>query len=45
MGAEIEGIYRNDSYELPVSAIREMIANAVVHRSYVDKSCIQVSIF
>ena len=45
MGAEIGGIYRNDSYELPVSAIREMIANAVVHRSYVDKSCIQVSIF
>lgn len=45
MGAEIDGIYRSDSYELPVSAIREMIANAVIHRSYLDKSCIQVSIF
>ena len=45
MGAEIGGIYRSDSYELPISAVREMIANAVVHRSYVDKSCIQVSIF
>ncbi len=45
MGAEINGIYRTDVYELPVSAIREMIANAVVHRSYLDKSCIQVCIF
>ena len=45
MGVEIDGIYRSDSYELPVSAIREMIANAVIHRSYLDKSCIQVSIF
>ncbi|MCM1253689.1 MAG: putative DNA binding domain-containing protein [Clostridium sp.] len=45
MGAEIDGIYRSDAYELPISAIREMIANAVIHRSYLDKSCIQVSIF
>lgn len=44
MGAEISGIYRADSYELPISAIREMVANAVVHRSYLDKSCIQVCI-
>ncbi len=44
-GADIEGIYRNDSYELPASAIREMIANAVVHRSYLDNSCIQVCIY
>lgn len=45
LGAEIDGIYRSDSYELPISAIREMIANAVIHRSYLDKSCIQVCIF
>ncbi|MCM1387464.1 MAG: putative DNA binding domain-containing protein [Bacillus sp. (in: Bacteria)] len=45
MGADIDGIYRSDAYELPISAIREMIANAVIHRSYLDKSCIQVSIF
>ena len=44
-GAEIEGIFRNDSYELPPSAIREMVTNAVTHRSYLDRSCIQVSIF
>lgn len=45
MGAEIGGIYRTNVYELPISAIREMIANAVVHRSYLDNSCIQVCIF
>ena len=45
MGAEIGGVYRTDSYELPTSAIREMVANAVVHRSYLDKSCVQVCIF
>lgn len=45
MGAEIDGVYRSDLYELPISAIREMVANAVVHRSYLDKSCVQVCIF
>ena len=45
MGAEIEGEYRKDVYELPISAIRETIANAVLHRSYLDKSCIQVCIY
>jgi predicted HTH transcriptional regulator len=45
MGAEIEGEYRKDVYELPISAIREMIANAVLHRSYLDKSCVQVCIY
>ena len=40
MGTEIEGEYRKDVYELPISAIREMIANAVLHRSYLDKSCV-----
>lgn len=45
MGANIEGLYRSDVYELPIIAIREMIANAVLHRSYLDRSCIQVCIF
>lgn len=44
-GAEIEGIFRNDCYELPPSAIREMVTNAVAHRSYLDRSCIQISVF
>ena len=44
-GAVIEGLYRQDVYELPVSSIREIITNAVLHRSYVDPASIQVSIY
>lgn len=43
--AQINGIVRRDVYELPVRAIREAITNAVTHRSYLDDSCIQVSVF
>lgn len=45
LSAEIEGIVRKDSYELPIGAIREMIVNAVCHRSYMDNSCVQVAIY
>lgn len=45
LGAKIEGIVRVDSYELPISAIRELIVNAVTHRSYVDEGCVQIAIF
>ena len=44
-GAIIEGLYRRDIYELPTSSIREMIINAVLHRSYLAESCIQVSLY
>lgn len=45
LGAEIEGIVRKDSYELPIGAIREMIVNAVCHRNYMDNSCVQVAVY
>lgn len=45
MGAIIAGLYRQDVYELPVSSIREAITNGVAHRSYLDDSCMQVSIY
>ena len=45
MGAEINGVYRSEEYELPVKAVREMVANAVVHRSYLDEACVQVCVF
>ena len=45
LGAEINGVYRSEEYELPIKAIREMVANAVVHRSYLDEACVQVCIF
>lgn len=38
-------MFRRDTFELPIHAIREMIANAVAHRSYLDDSTIQVSIY
>ena len=45
LGAKIEGLHRKESYELPVRTIRELITNAVVHRSYLDESCIQVCVY
>ncbi|MBR6245696.1 putative DNA binding domain-containing protein [bacterium] len=45
LGADIVGIHTVDVYELPVWSIREMIANAVVHRSYLAESCVQVSVY
>lgn len=45
LGAEINGLVRKDTYELPVAAIREMIVNAVCHRNYMDNSCIQVAVY
>ena len=45
LGAEINGVYRSEEYELPISAVREMIANAIVHRSYLDESCVQICVF
>ena len=43
--AVIDGLYRRDCYELPTKSIREIIANACMHRSYLDSSSIQVSIY
>lgn len=36
MGMTIKGMYRQDVYELPTDSIRELIANAVAHRSYLE---------
>lgn len=45
MGMRIQGIYRQDVYELPTDSVREIIANAVAHRSYLEPGNIQVAIF
>ena len=45
MGMEIKGMYRQDVYELPTDSIREVIANAVAHRSYLEPGNIQVALF
>lgn len=44
-GMKIDGIYRQDVYELPIDSIRELIANAVAHRSYLDPVNIQVALY
>ena len=45
MGAEFGGLYRRDVYELPIDSIRELIANAVSHRSYLDPGKVQVALY
>ena len=45
MGSRIDGVYRKDIYELPIDSVREMIANAVCHRSYVRHGKIQVALY
>ncbi|MDO4429271.1 MAG: ATP-binding protein [Atopobiaceae bacterium] len=45
LGARIEGLYREDYYEIPRTAIREAIVNAVVHRDLQASSCVQVALY
>ncbi|MEG0959974.1 MAG: ATP-binding protein [Erysipelotrichaceae bacterium] len=45
LGSRIEGVARQDFYELPIKAIREIISNAVCHRSYLTPGKIQVALF
>lgn len=45
MGAEFGGLLRRDVYELPIDSIRELIVNAVVHRSYLDNANVQVALY
>ena len=45
MGARFRGVYRQDVYEIQPDAIRELIVNAIVHRSYIDHSSIQIAIY
>lgn len=45
LGAKIEGLYRQDKYEFPIASIREIIANTVAHRSYLEPANIQVALY
>ncbi|WP_217447549.1 AlbA family DNA-binding domain-containing protein [Maribellus comscasis] len=35
--AEIKGLYREETYEIPVVALRETLVNALIHRDYVNQ--------
>lgn len=45
LGAEINGLVRTDAYELPTEAIREAIVNAITHRYFLDRACVQVAVY
>ncbi|OBR92944.1 divergent AAA domain protein [Clostridium ragsdalei P11] len=45
LGAKINGLYRQDEYELPIGSVREIIANAVTHRSYLEPGNVQVALY
>lgn len=45
LGSRFGRVGRQDIYELPYSSIREMIANAVCHRSYLAPEKIQVAVY
>ncbi len=45
LGARIDGLVRQDIYELPIRTIREMLTNAVCHRSYLCPRKVQVALF
>lgn len=45
LGSRIDGVARQDFYELPIKTVREIIANAVCHRSYLTPGKIQVALF
>ena len=45
LGAKIKGVYRQDVYEIPPESIRELIINAAIHRSYLDRNNIQIAIY
>ena len=44
-GMQIQGMFRQDRYELPVDSLREMSANSVTHCSDLDPGNIQVALY
>ena len=44
LGATFPNIHRKDTYEIPPGAIRELIANAVLHRTYVNAEASPITV-
>lgn len=45
MGADLGGVVRRDVYEIPAWSVREVITNAVLHRSYIESTATQVALY
>ena len=45
LGANFDHLVRRDVYEIPTWPIRELITNAVLHRSYLAASSVQVCLY
>lgn len=45
MSASFDGLARNNKYELPIYAIRELVVNAFAHRSYIDRNSVKVALY
>ncbi len=45
MGADLGGVVRRDVYEIPAWSVREVITNAVLHRSYIESTPTQVALY
>lgn len=41
----IDDVLRRDQYEIPLPALREAVANAIIHRNYLLHGMIKVSVF
>lgn len=45
VGADLNGVVRRDVYELPLWPVREIITNAVLHRTYLSSGNVQVALY
>lgn len=45
MSAKIEGLYRKETWEIPLEAIREALINALIHRDYFSSGFVYVKLY
>ena len=45
MGADLSGVVRKDVFEIPAWSVREVVTNAVLHRSYIERSPTQLALY